>query len=159
MTVNRKRKIILFVSIAIIALLVIRWSNSRSAPVHVLGLTEGRLASCPESPNCVSPQADDAEHRIEPISIEGSCTQAMQRLQEVLKQMPRCRIVSAEGNYLHAQFRSLLLGFVDDVEFLCDEAGNVLHFRSASRVGYSDLGVNRERMEDIRQRFRASSEN
>jgi uncharacterized protein (DUF1499 family) len=68
--------------------------------------------------------------------------------------MPRSRLVSSRDGYLHAEFRSRLLGFVDDVEFSIDEAEQLIHFRSASRVGYSDLGVNRKRMEEFLRRYK-----
>jgi uncharacterized protein (DUF1499 family) len=69
--------------------------------------------------------------------------------------MPRARVVKDEGNYMHAEFTSRIFRFVDDVEFVIDDAHKVIHFRSASRLGYSDFGVNRKRMEEIRKRFDA----
>ena len=116
-----------------------------------LGVTNGRLADCPSSPNCVSTQADDAEHRMQPIPLTGSADEAMQRIKAVVAKMPRTKIVTAEDNYLHVEFRSALFRFVDDVEFLIDPDEQLTHFRSASRVGYSDFGVNRGRMEQIRK--------
>ncbi len=118
-------------------------------PAH-LGVTNGRLAPCPASPNCVSSQADDQDHRAEPLTLHGSASTALLRLKAVLSREPRVRIVSESGNYLHLEATSLLFRFVDDVEFYMDEAAGVIHFRSASRVGYSDLGANRARMERIR---------
>jgi uncharacterized protein (DUF1499 family) len=67
--------------------------------------------------------------------------------------MPRTDIVTLEEDYIHAECRSRIFGFVDDVEFWFDGANGVIHFRSASRMGYSDLGVNRKRMERIRKEF------
>jgi uncharacterized protein (DUF1499 family) len=120
-----------------------------------LGVVQGRLADCPRSPNCVSTQADNDDQRMEPIPFSGPPGEARQRLQTLIRQMPRTRIVTSEDQYLHAEFRSALFRFVDDVEFLIDPEAQVIHFRSASRVGYSDLGVNRRRMERIRQEYAA----
>jgi len=118
-----------------------------------LGVKDGRLAPCPETPNCVSSQADDEAHRMDPIPFDGDADAAMDRLKAVLAAQPRTAIVEAHGDYLHAECASLLFRFVDDVEFVVDRDKKVIHFRSASRVGRSDLGVNRRRMEEIRKAF------
>lgn len=115
-----------------------------------LGVTNGRLAACPSTPNCVSTQAEDDSHRIEPIRFAGSRAEAMQRVRAAVADLPRSKIVRETDDYLHAEVRSLLFRFVDDVEFYVDEADGLIHFRSASRVGHSDLGVNRRRMEQLR---------
>jgi uncharacterized protein (DUF1499 family) len=118
-----------------------------------LGMIDGRLADCPASPNCVSTQAVDADHRMEPIPFTSSPDEMMQRIEAVIAEMTQTKIVTTEGNYLHAEFRSALFRFVDDVEFLIDPESQLVHFRSVSRVGYSDFGVNRRRMEEIREAF------
>lgn len=118
-----------------------------------LGVTDGRLAACPNSPNCVSTQADDAGHRMEPIPFTGTADAALQRIKILVAKMPRTKIVTVADNYLHVEFRSAFFRFVDDVEFLIDRQEQLIHFRSASRVGYSDFGVNRERLEQIRNAF------
>jgi uncharacterized protein (DUF1499 family) len=118
-----------------------------------LGVREGRLAPCPKSPNCVSTQSTDEKHGIDPLRYTVSLDEARDKLEQILRAMPRTNIVSLEKAYIHAECRSRLLGFVDDVEFWFDDAGKIIHFRSASRLGYSDLGVNRKRMEQIRGRF------
>jgi uncharacterized protein (DUF1499 family) len=122
-----------------------------------LGVHEGKLAPCPNTPNCVSTQADDDAHRMDPIPFEGDADEALTRLKAVLAAQPRTTIVSADGHYLHAVCVSLLFRFVDDVEFLVDSDAKVIHFRSASRAGRSDLGVNRKRMEEIRKDFESLS--
>jgi uncharacterized protein (DUF1499 family) len=121
-----------------------------------LGVKNGELASCPNSPNCVSTKALDAEHAIAPITYTSSRAEAMTKLMTVIKALPRTRIVTATDNYLHVEFTSAVFRFVDDVEFYLDESGKTIQFRSASRLGYSDMGVNRKRMEEIRRRFGAS---
>jgi len=118
-----------------------------------LGVHEGRLAPCPNTPNCVSSQAEDDAHRMGPIPFDGDADEALARLKAVVAAQPRTTIVSADGDTLHAECTSLLFRFVDDVEFLVDRDAKVIHFRSASRVGRSDLDVNRKRMEEIRKEF------
>jgi uncharacterized protein (DUF1499 family) len=117
----------------------------------------GKLAPCPDSPNCVNTDtpASDTEHAIAPIPYTGSADDAKARLRTVIGAMPRSKIVTDEGNYIRAEFTSLIFRFVDDVEFVIDDANKTIHFRSASRVGRGDMGVNRNRMEEIRTRFSA----
>ena len=121
-------------------------------PAH-LGIAAGRLAPCPDSPNCVSTQATDREHHIEPIPFDGPPESIIPRLEAAIASVPRMRIVTEQDGYLHAEATSLIFRFVDDVEFFVDRESRLIHFRSASRVGHSDLGVNRGRMERIRSEF------
>jgi uncharacterized protein (DUF1499 family) len=117
-----------------------------------LGVKEGKLAPCPTSPNCVISQGDeDAEHAIAPLAYSGDPAQAIAKLTAIVKAMPRTTIIESTDSYLYAEFASQLLGFVDDVEFYLDPAESVIQVRSASRLGQSDLGVNRQRVEAIRQ--------
>jgi len=118
-------------------------------PVN-LGVHNGKLAPCPASPNCVSSQGSDREHSIEPLRYTGSPGEAMDRLKKIVISMKRSRIITETGSYIHAEFTSALFRFVDDVEFFLDERAAVIQVRSSSRIGYSDLGVNRKRIEDIR---------
>ena len=118
-----------------------------------LGVTEGNLSPCPESPNCVSSQGSDPSHFVEPLSYQDTQPDAKMRLLKIIQSIPRSQIISQTDNYLHAEFTSLIFRFVDDVEFLFDGKQKLIHIRSASRVGYSDLGVNRKRIEAFRQRF------
>jgi uncharacterized protein (DUF1499 family) len=116
-----------------------------------LGVKNGRLAPCRRTPNCVSSQADpaDAEHYIAAIPFRGD---AMAAVRKAVEAMPRTTIVSATSNYLYAEFRSKLLGYVDDVELYFD--GNAIQVRSASRLGRRDFGVNRSRVEQLRRLIR-----
>jgi len=108
------------------------------------------LGSCPSSPNCVSTQAQDEGHAIDPIRYRKSRAEAKEALKEVIRSMPRTKLVEEDETYLHYEATSLLFRFVDDVEFLFDDETKTIHFRSASRTGYGDLGVNRKRMEQVR---------
>ena len=117
------------------------------------GQTITQLSACPDKPNCVSSQSHDPAHFIEPIPYSGSPASALQGLKAVLASEPRTTITVEQGNYLHAEVRSLVFRFVDDIEFLLDTKQQRIHVRSASRSGYSDLGVNRRRVERIRNSF------
>lgn len=115
-----------------------------------LGVQGGHLAPCPASPNCVSSEASDEGHRIAPLAVEGDPEAAWARLVSVLSARPDTRVVETGGEYLRVEFRTAL-GFVDDGEFTLDRGGRAIQVRSASRVGYSDLGKNRSRIEEIRK--------
>jgi uncharacterized protein (DUF1499 family) len=116
-----------------------------------LGITDGRLAPCPDSPNCVSSRADDPPHAIAPYRFTDSPAEAFERLRNVVAAQRGAKLISAGDNYLHFEFTSRLCGYLDDVEFQLDPERREIHFRSASRLGYGDLGVNRRRMESIRR--------
>jgi uncharacterized protein (DUF1499 family) len=108
------------------------------------------LSPCPASPNCVSTKAQDEGHSITPFRYHKSRVEAKEALKEVIRSLPRMQLVEEDETYLHYEATSLLLRFVDDVEFLFDDEAKTIHFRSASRTGYGDLGVNRKRMEQVR---------
>ena len=118
-----------------------------------VGLLEGKLKPCPDSPNCVSSMATDTSHYIEPIRYTGSMVKAREAVLSVLQTMKRTRVVTVENNYIHAECRSLVFRFVDDLEFYFEEQKSLVHIKSESRVGYSDLGVNRRRVEDLRRQL------
>ncbi len=120
---------------------------------HAMPPAGSPLKTCPKSPNCVSSQAGDPEHAIAPIAYSGSRAEAYALLKKVLAEMKRTTIVAEKEDYLHAEVKSLIFRFVDDVEFYFPAAEKVIHVRSASRVGNSDMGVNRKRVEEIRRRF------
>ena len=127
--------------LSVIALVLAACTGQRPTDI---GIQNGRLAPCPDSPNCVSSFASDAEHGIEPLRTD------LASIERVLLDLPEANIVNASNNYLYAEFTSRLMRYVDDVEFLYDPASGVTHVRSASRLGYSDMGVNRGRIEGIR---------
>ncbi len=107
---------------------------------------------CPSSPNCVSSQATQASHRVEPLRYRGDAEAALQRLAALVSGLERSTIVRRRPDYLHVEFRSRVFGFVDDVEFVSTRQG-VLDVRSKSRSGHYDFGVNRRRVEAIRAAF------
>jgi uncharacterized protein (DUF1499 family) len=133
------------------------FSFSGQRPTN-LGVKDGKLATCPNTPNCVSSQTQtaDKEHFIAPLPLTSQPSEAIAKLKSVIADIPRTKIITESDDYLYVEFTSALMGFVDDVEFYADKGAGVIHVRSASRLGQSDLGVNRKRIEDIRSQFSAS---
>jgi uncharacterized protein (DUF1499 family) len=141
----------MFKTISIILVFVsILSSCSDEKRLHV-GVRESRLTPCPESPNCVSSQGSDSAHAVAPLAYETEAGKVIADLKVVVGSMKGATIASESALYLHVVFQSDVFRFIDDVEFVVDEAVKVVHVRSASRVGYYDFGVNRRRVEKIRQ--------
>lgn len=138
----------------LLALMVFGCAGKRPDAPEIAG---GKLPSCPSSPNCVSSQADDPDHFIEPIRYETSRAEARNRLKTVLESMDRTEILRETDDYLQVKFTTALMRFKDDGLFLFEENEPVIHMRSASRVGYSDLGKNRKRLETIRRAFQEAA--
>lgn len=115
-----------------------------------LGVTDGKLSPCPATPNCVVSQNADADHAIEPIAYEGDRDEVRETLLKVLGVVPRTEIVTETEDYIRVRSTSRLMGFVDDSEFYLPEDEALIHMRAAARLGESDLGVNRRRLEQIR---------
>lgn len=111
------------------------------------------LTPCPSTPNCVSSVDKNREHIVEPLRFTGGIKDAQDRLLSILSNFKRARVVRLEDNFISAEFTSLVFGFVDDVEFYFDAPSKIIHVKSASRVGYFDLGVNRRRVEKMRTQF------
>lgn len=125
-----------------------------------LGIKAGLLAGCPATPNCVVSQGEDEEHAIAkpsqgiaPISYTTDRATARQNLTDILGVVPRTKIVEQSDDYILAESESRLMGFVDDTEFYLPQGEKVIHARAAARLGESDLGVNRRRIEQIRLAF------
>ena len=140
---------------AVLLVIFLIWRSWPATRPATLGSKGGRLSDCPSSPNCVCSQGADTDHGIEPLPLTGEPATAWQRLQRIVSALPRARIVKVDDHYMHVEFTSLLCQYVDDVEFLADPAAGKIHVRSASRIGHSDLGVNRARVEQIRSRWSA----
>jgi uncharacterized protein (DUF1499 family) len=140
-------------SIVILSMLII---GCTGVPPVNLGVKDGKLAPCPSSPNCVSSQSTDREHAVDPLVFRGTVAEAHAAIKKILLSMNRSRIVTETDNYIHVEFTSAVFRFVDDVEFWFDGRAKVIHIRSAARLGYSDLGVNRKRVEDIQARWKES---
>ncbi|MBA1149098.1 DUF1499 domain-containing protein [Ectothiorhodospiraceae bacterium WFHF3C12] len=113
--------------------------------------TRKHLAPCPDKPNCVCSDAQDRRHAIAPLVLRGDPAATWPAIGDIVAALPRTRIVSSDDDYLHAELRTPLLRFVDDLELLLDAQAGEVAVRSASRVGYSDFGVNRKRVEMLRR--------
>ncbi|MFK8056936.1 MAG: DUF1499 domain-containing protein [Saprospiraceae bacterium] len=116
-----------------------------------LGLNEGQLRACPSSPNCVSSQATVDSQKVPPISYIGSPLRAKLGLMSILNEDSKATIITETDNYLHVEYRAFV--FIDDVEFYFPKDEPVIHVRSASRVGHSDMGANKRRVLAISTAF------
>lgn len=125
-------------------------SCSGGKSMDKIGIHNAKLATCPSSPNCVSSDAVDAEHQIEPFRVSASIEETWQKTQAVVEGMPRTKIITTESHYLHAECRSKVFGFVDDLELHFRPEERVIAVRSAARLGYFDFGANRKRVEELR---------
>ncbi len=116
-----------------------------------------QLAACPNSPNCVSSLSaeTDSQHFVTPFRYHSTLAQAQAHLLTVIENTPRTTLVTTQPQYIYAEFTSLVFRFVDDVEFLFMPEQQLIHIRSASRLGHSDFGVNRKRVETLRRHFEA----
>jgi uncharacterized protein (DUF1499 family) len=124
-----------------------------SPPPTGIGVRNGVLAGCEDTPNCVSSSASSPANRMPPLAFDGDPTVAMQILRNVIADMDGANLVSVKDGYIYCEFTTPLFRFVDDAQFLLDREQSVIQFRSASRIGYSDLGLNRRRMTQIREKF------
>jgi uncharacterized protein (DUF1499 family) len=118
-----------------------------------LGVREGKLAPCPNSPNCVSTQSQDPRHQIAPIAYKTSLVEAKATLLEVIRAMRGTTVITDEPTYIYVEFYVRGIGYLDDVEFYLDREAQVIHFRSSARLPYYDWQVNRKRMEQVRAAF------
>lgn len=118
------------------------------------------FAECPSSPNCVSSQSLSTSHKIEHLNFAETLEDFKHLISFFVREMPRLKIIKQTENSVQLEATSLIFRFVDDVEFYFDQSNSVLHVRSASRLGYSDLGANRKRVEEFRNlliKFQASN--
>lgn len=122
-----------------------------------LGINNGQLVPCPKAPNCVSSQATDKKHFIQPLHFVGTLQEAQEELLKILKAWKRAKITVVLKNYIRVEFTSKLFRFIDDVEFYFPPTKTekiIINIRSASRIGHSDLGTNRKRIEQISTRYK-----
>ena len=119
-----------------------------------IGIIDGKFHPCPKSPNCVSTQSTDKKHRMEPIQYSSTVDEAKGKIRNIITSFKRTKLITETENYLHFEFRTATFKFVDDVEFYLDDKEKLIHFRSAARLGWSDMGVNRKRMGKIRELYK-----
>lgn len=151
---NRKRTLSLPLLAVSISVLLSACSGTRP---QTLGVNDGKLAPCPSSPNCVNSQTSNLEHAIKPLSFKQPVplAEAMAAVKQALIGLPRTEIISETPTYLYAEATTKVMRFVDDVEFLFEDKAEIseVQVRSASRMGYRDFGVNRERIEAVRTKL------
>jgi uncharacterized protein (DUF1499 family) len=140
------------VVMGVLSMVLVACSGERPNNVD---MKNGALPACSPSPNCVSSQCVDRRHLIQPMSFSDEADSAFARLKKILLSRSDVTLVAESREYLQAEFRTRL-GFVDDSGFLLDRERRVIHLRSASRLGYYDLGKNRSRLEEIRRAFYAT---
>ena len=136
----------------LLALLLTGCANIPDRNADPATLTE--LANCPSSPNCVCSTDAGRLHHIDPLEVSGNSDAARQTLRDILGADDSISIVASDDHYIRAEAKTQLLRFTDYVEFLLDREDGVIDMRSASRVGFSDLGKNRSRLEGIRRAMR-----
>ncbi len=129
-----------------------KYSANRSA----VGLQQNEqgmpaLDGCDGLLNCTASTASNKKHLVEPLTYTSPAVEVISKLGNLISQQPGANIVTTEPYYLHATYRTKLLGYTDDLEVLLDQTNGVLHIRSASRLGKSDLGANRKRIEALRE--------
>lgn len=153
------RKVMLMIALSaaipVMSLALLSWFSRRP---DNLGVHDGRLADCPATSNCAGSTCTRDDCRMRPLTFQGSPQSAREKLIGIVQALPRTVIVSADDCYIHAECKSALFRFVDDVEFLIEPEQGTIQFRSASRVGKSDLGVNRRRMETIQTAWEKSAD-
>lgn len=125
------------------------FSCAGSRPTN-LGVKDSRLASCPSTPNCVSSDAHDPSHVVAAFQLAVPSTDGWRTARATVAGLPRTKIITETDDYLHAESSSAFFGFVDDLELHLRSAQGVIAVRSAARLGHSDLGVNRKRVEKLR---------
>lgn len=140
---------------ALLAVLLLAAGSARPGPAPAADQPPpAGPAPCPSSPNCVSSRAADPDRRVAPLPLPPG-PEPMRRAAAVIRAMDRSRVTRLTPGYLHAEFRSRVFGFVDDLELWLDQKAGVLQVRSAARTGWWDLGVNRRRVEELRRRLAA----
>jgi uncharacterized protein (DUF1499 family) len=155
--------LIIIALVIITGLIVGQLGLLKGSPPTDLGVHDGRFKPPSSTPNSVSSQASlypdhpqRAYAEIAPLPLKGDASATLDRIASIIESMEGGKIVKREPGYIYAQFTTRLMKYVDDVEFWYDPSAKVIQVRSASRLGSSDLGVNRKRIETIRQKFNAA---
>ncbi len=144
----------MYKKIIILGVALVMFNCAGTRPSN-LGVKDGKLLVCPPKKNCVSSQVEPSDsHFIQPYKYSSDLSTAFSELKSLLEKQDRVTIITAADNYLNAEFKSRLMGYVDDVEFYFDDSKKLVHIRSASRLGSSDWGVNRKRIESIREQLK-----
>lgn len=146
-------KIFSSIFLTIIILLVAFMFIKNNITPKDLGVKDGKLAKMPNSPNAVSSQTDIEDKKVEPLVFSGGLEDSKNKILSIIDSYKGTEIIKNEKNYIHVIFKTSGMKFRDDVEFYFDERNKLIHFRSASRVGYSDMGLNKERYNEIKNEY------
>lgn len=133
-------------------LITILWGCSGN-PTERQNSESSGLLDCPDTPNCVSSLAKNPKYRVEPFKLNKDLKTSWDMVQNTVGSLPRTKVVSADNNKIHAECRSMIFRFIDDLTLNLTPSNGIIHIRSASRTGYSDLGVNRRRVENLRKKL------
>jgi uncharacterized protein (DUF1499 family) len=131
---------------------VVKGGSGDSTVSFSMNCENTMIVPCKSKPNCVSSLNQEERFHVEPLRYD-NLESAKNKLLRILKTFKRVRIIATNECYIHAEFTSLIFRFVDDVEFYFDAKESLIHLKSASRIGYSDFGMNRKRIEAIRRKF------
>ena len=148
---NLKQRVVRLMAISVMTMPLFSCSGTRPTS---LGVRDGRLSACPASPNCVSSDAVDDAHGVAPFQLIVPPQEGWRSIRSAVEGLPRTKIISFTDDYIYAECASAVFGFVDDLELHLRPAEKLIAVRSASRLGYSDLGVNRQRVEGLRSALR-----
>ena len=118
-----------------------------------IGVENGKLAQIPNKPNAVSSQTDEEDKKVEALEFKVNLEDSKEKLLKSIQDYGNAKIIKNEKNYIYAIFTTGKMKYHDDVEFYFDENAKLIHFRSASRIGYSDMGLNRERYNKLRELY------
>lgn len=151
-------KILLLVIVVLIGGLSITMVYKNQKTPENLGITSGQLAPMPSSPNAVSSQTDSEEKRVNPLSFKTDLASSKTAVLKALESYGSIEVLTNTSNYIHAIHTTKTMRYRDDIEFYFDESARVIHFRSASRVGYSDRGLNRARYNKLSSIYSSLSE-
>ena len=141
-----------YLNAILFSLILLLSACSGTKPLDI-GAKNGQFIDCPASPNCVSTQTTSKKHKMAPIAYTGTQEEAKTKLLKIIAEMPRTTVTENKESYIHTEFKSKMMKYVDDVEFFFDDTQKLIHFRSASRKGYHDMGVNKKRMTVITETF------
>ncbi len=149
-----KTALIILSCLIIIIVLIFVVFGKISKQGNTPGIVDSQLSPCSNSPNCVcSEYREDIQHYLSPIPLaQLSESEALAVLKDVIQAMGGTILIEENG-YIAAVFSSSFFGFIDDLEIRSDSSTNLIHIRSASRIGYSDLGINQKRVELLKQLY------
>jgi len=146
-------KMIFYLIGILVLIIVVQMFVKNSIVPSNIGVIKGELAPLPKTPNCVSSFAIDMDKYVEPLPFVGDFEESKEKLLRVMKEYGTMSVVTEEGNYMHIVFTTGKMKFNDDVELLFDLTLNKIYYRSASRVGYGDMGLNKERYASIKKEY------